>query len=66
MKFKELNAMNNDELKVKEADFRKEIFNLNIQKSLGSLENPKRIQIVKRSIAKIKTILNNRKRGDMI
>ncbi len=61
MKFKELNAMNNEELKVKESDFRKEIFNLIIQKSLGSLENPKRIKAVKRSIARIKTILNNRK-----
>ncbi len=62
MKFNELNAMNDEELKVKESDFRKEIFNLAIQKSLGSLENPKRIQAVKRSIARIKTILNNRKR----
>jgi large subunit ribosomal protein L29 len=62
MKFTELNAMNDQELKVKESDFRKEIFNLTIQKSLGSLENPKRIQAVKRYIARIKTILNNRKR----
>ena len=54
--------MNDEELKAKESDFRKEIFNLAIQKSLGSLENPKRIQAVKRSIARIKTILNNRKR----
>ncbi|MHB1660480.1 MAG: 50S ribosomal protein L29 [bacterium] len=61
MKFNELNAMNNDELKVKESDFRKEIFNLVVQKSVGSLENPKRIQTVKRYIARIKTILNNRK-----
>ena len=63
MKFKELNVMNDEELKVKESDFRKEIFNLVVQKSLGSLENPKRIQAVKRSIARIKTISNNRKRG---
>lgn len=61
MKFNELNAMSNDELKVKESDFRKEIFNLVVQKSVGSLENPKRIQTVKRYIARIKTILNNRK-----
>jgi large subunit ribosomal protein L29 len=62
MKFNELNAMKDEELKAKESDFRKEIFNLAIQKSLGSLENPKRIQAAKRSIARIKTILNNRKR----
>ncbi|HEC24484.1 MAG TPA: 50S ribosomal protein L29 [bacterium] len=61
MKFNELKAMNDDELKAKEADFRKEIFNLTIQKSIGALENPKRIKTVKKSIARIKTILNEKK-----
>ena len=61
MKFKELKAMKEDELKLKESDFRKEIFNLVVQKSLGSLENPKRIKAVKKSIARIKTIFNARK-----
>ena len=61
MKFKELSAMSKDELKVKEADFRKEIFNLIIQKSLGALENPKRIRALRKDIARIKTILNNGK-----
>ncbi len=61
MKFKELKAMKEDELKVKESDLRKEIFNLVVQKSLGSLENPKRIKAVRKSIARIKTIYNERK-----
>ena len=61
MKFKELNAMKDDELKVKESDLRKEIFNLVVQKSLGALENPKRIKAVRKSIARIKTIFNERK-----
>ncbi|MCL4496972.1 MAG: 50S ribosomal protein L29 [Deltaproteobacteria bacterium] len=60
MKYNELKAMNDDELLVKETDFRKEIFNLTIQKSVGSLENPKRIKTVKKDIARIKTILNER------
>lgn len=60
MKYNELKAMNDDELLVKETDFRKEIFNLTIQKSIGSLENPKRIKTVKKDIARIKTILNER------
>ncbi|MCL4542319.1 MAG: 50S ribosomal protein L29 [Deltaproteobacteria bacterium] len=63
MKYNELKAMNNDELLVKETDFRKEIFNLIVQKSLGSLENPKRVKTVKKYIARIKTILNERGRG---
>jgi large subunit ribosomal protein L29 len=61
MKFKELKAMKDDELKVKESDLRKEIFNLVLQKSLGALENPKRIKAVRKSIARIKTIFNERK-----
>ncbi len=61
MKFKELKAMKDDELKVKESDLRKEIFNLVVQKSLGALENPKRIKAVRKSIARIKTIFNERK-----
>ncbi|MDA8273696.1 MAG: 50S ribosomal protein L29 [Deltaproteobacteria bacterium] len=60
MEYNELKAMNDDELLVKETDFRKEIFNLTIQKSTGSLENPKRIKAVKKDIARIKTILNER------
>ncbi|RZD15161.1 MAG: 50S ribosomal protein L29 [Candidatus Acidulodesulfobacterium ferriphilum] len=60
MKYNELKAMNDDELLVKETDFRKEIFNLTVQKSIGSLENPKRIKTVKKDIARIKTILNER------
>ncbi len=62
MKYNELKAMNDDELLVKETDFKKEIFNLIIQKSLGSLENPKRIKTVKKYIAQVKTILNERGR----
>ena len=60
MKYNELKAMNDDDLLVKETDFRKEIFNLTVQKSIGSLENPKRIKTVKKDIARIKTILNER------
>ncbi len=63
MKIAELKAMNIDELNLKESDFKKEIFNLTMQKSTGSLENPKRIKMLKKQIAQIKTILNERKRG---
>ena len=63
MKIAELKAMNIDELNLKESDFKKEIFNLTVQKSIGSLENPKRIKALKKQIAQINTILNERKRG---
>jgi large subunit ribosomal protein L29 len=64
MKYSEIKAMNSGELKLKENDFKKEIFNLTIQKSLGALENPKRVKKVKKQIAWIKTIINERVRGE--
>ncbi|MHB1663682.1 MAG: 50S ribosomal protein L29 [bacterium] len=62
-KYKEIKTMGLEEIKVKEDDIKKEIFNLRIQKSIGSLENPKRLKLLKKQIAWIKTSLNERNRG---
>lgn len=39
-------------------DFRKELFNLRIQKKTGQIEKVGRIRVVKKEIARILTILN--------
>ncbi len=39
-------------------DFRRELFNLRIQKKTGQIEKVGRIRVVKKEIAKILTILN--------
>jgi len=39
-------------------DAKKELFNLRLQQVSGQLENPLRIRAVRRSIARIKTVMN--------
>ncbi len=62
-KYQEIKTMGLPELQVKEDDIKKEIFNLRVQKSLGSLENPMRLKLLKKQIAWIKTSINERNRG---
>ena len=51
-----------DELKDKLNDFTKEAFNLRFQRASGQLENTSRIRVVRREIARIKTIFNKKNR----
>ena len=56
----DLRAMTVDELRQEEANNRKELFNLNFQKVTGELENPMRIRQVRRDIARILTVMNEK------
>jgi large subunit ribosomal protein L29 len=56
MKAKELRELNDEELGRKLTDTRQELFNLRFQSVTGALENPARIALVKRDIARIITI----------
>ncbi|MBE0427575.1 MAG: 50S ribosomal protein L29 [Nitrospirae bacterium] len=56
MKPSELRAMTIDELKQKEQELRKELFNLRFQQATGEIENPKRIYTVRKDIARVLTI----------
>jgi large subunit ribosomal protein L29 len=51
-----------DELKDAIASLKKEQFNLRFQKASGQLEATGRVQVVRRDIARIKTILGERGR----
>ena len=53
-------ASTEDELKTKLVELKKEQFNLRFQVASGELENPARIQIVRREIARIKTVLGEK------
>ena len=46
------------ELQLQLDDAKKELFNLRLQQVSGQLENPLRIRAVRRSIARIKTVMN--------
>ena len=56
MKARELRELTWEELEQKEVDFREELFNLRFQRMTGRLENPSRMRVVRRTIARIKTI----------
>lgn len=63
VKTKDLRAMSVDELEAKLLDAKKEQFNLRIQQSTGQLQNTAVIRSVRREIAKINTLLTERKKN---
>lgn len=63
MKTADLRAKTEDQLKADLLQLSKEQFNFRFQKSTGQLENASRIRIVRRDIAKIKTLLAETKQG---
>jgi large subunit ribosomal protein L29 len=60
MKAKEIREISTEELVVKAKELKEELFNLKFQLSLGQLANTAKIREVRRNIARIKTILNER------
>jgi large subunit ribosomal protein L29 len=65
MKAEDLRAKTLDELKTQLTDLRKESFNLRFQRASGQLANSSRVREVRREIARIQTILNDRARADV-
>lgn len=57
MKANEINDMTVDELNSKLAELKQELFNLRFQHAVNQLENPKRLQAVKKDIARVKTFI---------
>ena len=57
MKASELRNMSADQLTAKLKELKAELFNLRFQHAINQLENPMRIQTVKREIAKVNTVL---------
>jgi|TARA_B100001094_G_scaffold315795_1_gene356220 large subunit ribosomal protein L29 len=60
MKVEEIRKKTNDQLKTELSNLYKETFNLRFQKSSGQLENTSRIFKVRKLIARIKTIMNEK------
>ncbi|HUB96772.1 MAG TPA: 50S ribosomal protein L29 [Stellaceae bacterium] len=59
----DVRAKSSDELTAELDQLAKEVFNLRFQKASGQLENTARVREVRRSIARIKTILGERQRA---
>ena len=60
MKLKELKALSPEDLVQKEKTLKKELFDLNFQRKMGRVEKPSRFKLIRRDIARILTILNER------
>jgi large subunit ribosomal protein L29 len=63
MKAAELRDLGVDELGVKERELSDELFRMRIQQSMGQLEAPDRLRLVRRDLARVKTFMRQ-KRAD--
>lgn len=63
MKADEVRGKTADELKGLLIDLKKEQFNLRFQKAGGQLENTSRVRVVRRDIARVKTMLGEKARA---
>ena len=60
MKAQELRDMTAEQLAAKLAELKEELFNLRFQHAINQLENPHKIADVKKDIARVKTLLNEK------
>ena len=60
MKATELKEMTSEQLETKLADLKRELFNLRFQHAINQLDNPHKITDVKRDIARVMTILQEK------
>ena len=63
MKAAELRDLGVDELGVRERDLTDQLFRMRIQKSMGQLESPEKIRTVRRDLARVKTVLRQKRAG---
>jgi len=63
LRARELRDLTDDELEHRLAETRQELFNLRFQSATGALENPARLKLAKREIARILTVRNERASG---
>ena len=63
MKTNEIRKLTTEELTKKVTECKEELFNLRMQKATGMLEKPSRINELRKTVARINTILNERREG---
>ncbi len=64
MQATDMKKLSEAELNEKLAGFRQELFNLRFQHATSQLENTARIPQVKRDIARVLTVLTDKKKGN--
>ena len=61
MKIAELESLSAEELTQKGAQLKRELFDLRMQAANGKLDKPHRVQLIRRDVARIKTVLNSKR-----
>ena len=56
----ELRDLSSEELRTKVADLKKESFNLRFQQAMGQIENPLRLRMLRRDLARANTVLKEK------
>jgi large subunit ribosomal protein L29 len=60
MKMKEITELSPNELLTKRRDLRQERLHLRLQQQSGQLEQPSRLRLLRRDIARLETVLSQR------
>ena len=61
MKAEELRPLGTDELTARERELTDQLFRMRIQKSMGQLENPDKLRTVRRDLARVKTVIRQKR-----
>jgi len=61
MKADELRGLAVDELSVRERELTDQLFRMRIQKSMGQLEAPDKLRLVRRDLARVKTVIRQKR-----
>jgi large subunit ribosomal protein L29 len=65
MKAAEIRELSETELNEKLRDLKAELFNLRFQHAINQLENPMRLSVVKKDIARVKTVIKLRENSSV-
>ena len=63
MKAPDMRELSDEELEHHLDEQQRELFNLRMQKSTGQLENPARLRVLRRDLARVKTIMHEREKA---
>ena len=63
MKIKEFRDLQDNELDERCRDIGRELFNMRLQQVTGQLEKPSRMRVLRRDVARIQTVLRERRNG---
>ncbi len=61
MKIKEIRDLNGEELANRKRDLKQEAFHLRLQQQSGQLEKPSELRAIRREVARIETVLSERR-----